>query len=266
MAAQCAAAQQLRYFPVGPIYEYRWKLLKLALDHTQAAEQTVLQPFPDEVSQDRGVALLQSGKIDVIALGTNQEREDKMLPIKIDISRGIVGFRVLIIRAADQARIKSMDDRSLRNLTFGLNDQWADVPVMRANGLKIETSMGYENLFSMLAAKRFDAFPRGLNEAKRELEQRKATYPQLALELTKALYFPFPIYFWVNKNNTGLARRIERGLKLALADGSFRRLFESYYAAEIASLKSNPRHVIHLKNPILPAGNQPPDTSWWWRQ
>lgn len=265
-AAPCAAAQELHYFPAGPIYEYRWELLKLALNHTQRADQTVLLPFPEEVSQDRGMALLQSGKIDVIALGTNQEREDKMLPIKIDILRGIIGFRVLIIRASDQARIKSLDDQSLRNLTFGLNNQWADVPIMRANGLKIEASLGYENLFSMLMAKRFDAFPRGLNEAQRELDERKATYPQLALEQSKALYFPYPVYFWVNKNNVSLARRIERGLKLAMADGSFRRLFENHYATEIASLKSNPRHVIYLKNPALPSGNKQPDTRWWWRQ
>ncbi len=263
-----AGEKTIHYFPAGPIYEYRWKLLELALSHAQNADETIkLAPFAEEVTQNRGVQLLQSGAIDVIALGTNAERESQMRPIKIDILRGIVGFRIFVIRAADQARIASMDGQALRKqLSFGLNSQWADLPIMRASGFTVETSTSYENLFSMLVASRFDAFPRGLNEAGRELEERKQSYPQLAVEQTKALFFPFPIYFWVKKENAALAQQIERGLKLSLADGSFRKLFENYHAAEIALLANAKRQVIRLDNPILPAGSPEPDTRWWWRQ
>jgi ABC-type amino acid transport substrate-binding protein len=261
-----AAKPPLTYFPSGPIYEYRWKLLELALAHTpdgSAAPQ--LTPYAEEVTQNRGIQLLQTGAIDVIALGTNAERESQMAPVKIDILRGIVGFRVFVIRASDQQRFASLDDLAMRQqLTFGLNGQWADVPVMRANGFTVETSTSYENLFNMLVAKRFDAFPRGLNEAARELEERKTSYPQLAVEQTKALYFPFPVYFWVKKDNKALAQRIERGLTLAMADGSFHKLFDTFHAKEIASLAKEKRHVIRLSNPNLPPGNPEPDTHWWW--
>ncbi|WP_316678475.1 transporter substrate-binding domain-containing protein [uncultured Tolumonas sp.] len=256
----------IRYFPSGTIYEYRWKLLELALAHTNdMAKPLQLVPFTENVTQNRGISLLEAGDIDVIALGTNAEREAQLLPIKIDILRGIVGFRLLVIRAADQERITQMDDISLRKqLMFGLNSQWADLPIMRANGFSVVTSSDYENLFVMLAANRFDAFPRGLNEARRELDERKQNYPQLAIEKSKALYFPYPVYFWVNKNNVALAKRIELGLNRSLADGSFRKLFESYHAAEITALKKEKRKVILLDNTILPAGNAKPDTSWWW--
>lgn len=261
-----AGETTIRYFPVGPIYEFRWKLLELALAHTPNTEAPArLVPYADDVTQNRGMMLLQSGAIDVIALGTNAERESQMLPIKIDILRGMVGFRVFVIRAADQARIAQMDEQTLRKqLMFGLNSQWADLPIMRANGFTIETSSSYENLFGMLVAKRYDAFPRGINEASRELDERKQHYPELALERTKALYIPYPVYFWVNKENKALAQRIERGLKAALADGSFRKLFESYHAAEIAMLAKEKRQVIRLVNPFLPAGTEEPDTRWWW--
>lgn len=256
----------IRYFPSGTIYEYRWKLLELALTHTNdMAKPLQLAPFTENVTQNRGLSLLESGAIDVIALGTNAEREAQLLPVKIDILRGIVGFRLLVIRAADQERITQMDDASLRKqLMFGLNSQWADLPIMRANGFSVITSSDYENLFVMLAANRFDAFPRGLNEARRELDERKQNYPQLAIEKSRALYFPYPVYFWVNKNNVALAKRIELGLNRSLADGSFRKLFESYHAAEIAAIKKEKRKVILLENTILPAGNAKPDTSWWW--
>ncbi|WP_024873233.1 substrate-binding periplasmic protein [Tolumonas lignilytica] len=261
-----ATEQTLHYFPSGPIYDYRWKLLELVLKHTEQKPNSFhLEPYTEDITQNRGISLLQSGAIDVIALGTNAEREKQVLPIKIDILRGIVGFRLLVIRASEQAHIAQMDAQSLRkNLMFGLNSQWADLPIMRANGFSVVTSSDYENLFVMLAAGRFDAFPRGLNEAQMELDQRKQNYPQLAVEKTKALFFPYPVYFWVNKNNTALAQRIERGLKLSLQDGSFQKLFESYHASEIAKIKKEKREIIKLNNPILPAGNSSPDTSWWW--
>lgn len=256
----------LRYFPSGLIYEYRWKLLELALAHLEGEAPYRLQPLTEEVTQNRAVLLLQSGGVDVIALGTTEERESGMLPVKIDILRGIVGYRLLVIRRQDQARFSKTDEAGLRrDMVFGLNSQWADLPVMRANGFAVETSAGYDNLFSMLAAHRFDAFPRGLNEARRELEQQHQNFPQLSVERSKALYIPYPVYFWVNKRNTVLASQIERGLKLALADGSFRRLFERYHAQEIESLKAEKRQVIRLTNPLLPPGNDAPDTSWWWR-
>ncbi|MBF0271587.1 MAG: hypothetical protein HQL98_05970 [Magnetococcales bacterium] len=257
----------MRYFPVGPIYHYRWKLLDLALSHGQAAHPTPykLMPYAEEITQNRGINLLESGAIDVIALGTNAERESRMRPIKIDILRGIVGFRVFVIRAEDQTRIAGMDPQTLREqLSFGLNRQWADLPVLHANGFVVETSSRYENLFGMLAAGRFDAFPRGMNEARRELDERQTAFPQLALEQTKALYFPYPVYFWVNRENITLAQQIQQGLEAALADGSFRQLFENHHADEIKQMKTTPREVIRLHNPILPAATDEPDTRWWW--
>lgn len=271
----CLAAPALRYFPVGPIYEYRWKLLELALEHAQPGDVPQLQPYGEAaqlppysegLSQDRAMTLLQTGNgLDVLALGTNAGREAHMLPVKVDILRGMIGFRVLIIRAADQERFQGLTLESLHRLHFGLNESWADVPIMQANGLDVVKASGYENLFTMLAAGRFDAFPRGLNEARRELLQRRLQYPQLMLAPGVALYFPYPVYFWVRKDNLALAHTIERGLKLALADGSFRRLFESYHAVEIADLHAHPRRVFMLANPLLPAGDPAPDTGWWWR-
>lgn len=260
-------AMRLRYFPVGPIYDYRWKLLALALEKTRAAgERIELESYaqPELAQQHRGMRLTQEGKIDVLSFGVTAEREAGLLPVRVDIMRGMVGFRVLLIRAGDQARIAAMDVAALKQLRYGLNSQWADVPIMRANGFEVAAASGYESLFAMLAAGRFDAFPRGLNEASRELELQRRQFPQLVLEQSRALYFPYPVYFWVRQGNKALAARIERGLQLALADGSFRHLFEQYHAKEIAALRQSHRQVLRLLNSELPPGHAEPDTSWWW--
>lgn len=47
-ADQVGLKSSLKYFPVGPIYEYRWKLLELALAHTRDEAASVrLEPFAE---------------------------------------------------------------------------------------------------------------------------------------------------------------------------------------------------------------------------
>ena len=49
----------------------------------------------------------------------------------------------------------------------------------------------------------------------------------LAIEKHLMLYYEAPFYFFVNPQNKALADRLERGLKLAQADGSFDQLLLS---------------------------------------
>jgi len=260
------AGPVLRCFPAGPIYQYRWQLLSLALAHTSGGADFRVEPATAEITQKRSLRQLQAGALDVLALGSNPEREAAGLPIRIDILKGIIGYRVFLIRRSDQARLDRMDDATLRReVSFGLQRDWADLPIMEAAGFAVETTSDSENLYRMLAAGRFDAFPRGLNEANRDLAAHQPANPQLALEAHRALYFPYPVYFWVRAGDLELARRIELGLRRAEADGSWRRLFLAAFAREIAQLDRQRRHVLLLSNPFLPTAGAEPDTRWWWR-
>jgi hypothetical protein len=110
---------------------------------------------------------------------------------------------------------------------------------MRNNDLSVIGSPAYLPLFKMLAAKRFDYFPRGLYEVWNEAK----IHADLGLVIEKniMLYYEAPFYFFVNKNNPQLADRIERGLKIAITDGSFEELF--------ASIPSFKRGLEEQKNP-----------------
>ena len=264
-----AADNVIRYYPSGSIYTYRWALLKLALDHVEKLDHRHydLVPLNDKVTQWRAEQLLSSGKVDVVAFAPNAQREKLLQPVRMDILKGIIGYRVFFVRKEDAARIAAMNAPQFRTgVRLGLNSQWADYPIMKNSGYEVLTSIGYESLFEMLAAGRFDAFPRGLNEVDSEMKEQLPHYPGLTLEKTKAIYFPFPVYFWVSKQNTPLARRVLQGLKLAERDGSFKALFLRHHAEAIQLLAANGWQTTQISNTELPPGNVKPDTSWWWKR
>ncbi|MBV8047801.1 MAG: hypothetical protein JO171_11640 [Paludibacterium sp.] len=256
----------LHYAPAGPIYDYRWQVLALALAHTTDEGPVHMLPLADApVSQLRLEALVQQHELDVVCFSSTPEREATLRPIRVDILRGMLGYRILLIRDSDQARFNRLDDNTLRQqVTLGFNNQWADYPILTGNHFHVMGTVGYDSLFAMLSAGRFDAFPRGLNEVGPELAVYQPKYPNIAEEKSLALFVNYPVYFWVRRDNAVLATRIERGLKLAMADGSFKALFLHTHAEEIDKVRREHRRVVYLTNPQLPPGTPPADTSWWW--
>ena len=264
-----AASTVLHYYPSGSIYTYRWALLQLALDHVEKRDHQhyQLQPLNDNVTQWRAESMLENGELDIVAFGSTPQREQKLLPVRMDILKGILGYRVFFVRKQDVPRIKAMTAQQFRQqLRVGLNSQWADYPIMKNNGYQLVASVNYDSLFDMLAAGRFDVFPRGLNEVGSEMQEQLPRHPELTLEGSKAVYFPFPIYFWVNKKQEALAHRIQQGLKLAEQDGSFKALFLRSHADAIRLLNESNWKTTLINNTELPPGNAKPDTSWWWKR
>ena len=254
------------YFQTQDRYEYRVQLLKLALGKASGSGDTYqLEAYGKPVTQARGMALLAADEIDVVFLATNKEREKKYLPIRIAILRGILGYRVFLIHRDSKehfARIKNFEQLRDR-YRAGFGSHWADYKILEANGIQLVGAAAYENLFKMLSKKRFDYFPRGINEAWNEVKSKGEEYPALMVEEKLAFYYPFPIYFFVNKANHKLADSIKHGLELALRDGSLKALFLKHHKAVLERVKFEERRLFTLKNPTLPDNFTEIDTSWW---
>jgi len=205
------------------------QVLELALRKTEPTHGPfTIAAYPWPVSVERSVEELRSGKaINLIWTATNQSREQSLLPVRISLLRELNNYRLFLIRGNDQARfdqVQNADD--LRKLRAGLAAHWSDTATMRGNGYNVTTSLHYNALFQMLALNRFDYFPRGLYEVwnEEQLHRDKG----LRIEKNLMLYYPAPFYFFVNKNDTALAERIELGLRMAQEDGSFDRLLLSF--------------------------------------
>ena len=234
---------------------YYVKLLSLLLDKT-ADEYgvTQLKPSDKTMPQSRAIKQLTHKQgIDIFWTVTSSEREEELIPIRIPLLKGMLGYRVLMIRKEDRTKFSAIDNlEDLKAFNAGQGHDWPDTKILQANLLKVITASTYNGLFSMLHAKRFDFFPRGINEAWQELARQNNS--ALMIEQHLLLHYPSPIYFFVNKEKQQLAKRIEKGLMLAIEDCSFEQLFYSHPAHkrmfDIAQLDK--RTIISLNNPLLP--------------
>lgn len=233
---------------------YFFKVLELALTKTQASDGPFeLDSLKEVLSNKRYIAELRrdDGILDIIWTMNDADRERDLLPIKISLLRGMNSYRIFLIRAEDREKfsnIRTLED--LKKLKAGSGSVWPDTPILQANGLPVTTSGQYENLFNMLVHKRFDYFPRGVYEIWNEhsIHGRRG----LVIENRLMFHYPAPIYFFVNKKNQALADRIQRGLEMAIADGSFEKLFFSTpgFARGFEEMNNHSRTVFHLETPF----------------
>jgi len=187
-----------------------------------------------------------------------------MRAIRVPIYKGLMGYRALVIRKTDEqkfADIKSKED--LLGLTAGQGLHWPDTAILRENQFQIMEAVTKESLYKMAAAKRFDFFPRGVIEILTEDEFIQEQH--LMVEPRLVLHYQTDMYFFVNKNNTELAERLEKGWDIILRNGSFNRLFYSTERIIFAlNYLRQPGHtIIELENQSLP-DDTPLQTLGFW--
>lgn len=200
----------------------------------------------------RELSKLNGSHLDLAHFAPTREREKHAIAIRVPLIQGLLGYRLCLINQGEQERFSNIINKEQwlgSNLSIGQHQNWPDTLILKDNGLAVKTSYKYELLFQQLAKHRFDCFARGANEIVYEQHKHK----QLGLEIEKEilLYYPFPLFFFVNRNNPNLAKRLELGLSRLIADGTSERLFEFYYQIQIEDLNLSNRHIIELHNPTL---------------
>lgn len=261
-AASCTAATSVVY-PLTSIddadsrYEYDWAVLRMALQKTEARygrfelRQSTQAMSPQRVTQE---LLTPGGRINVFARATSPELERQFLPVRLPIDKGLLGYRIFLVRSEDLPRFAAVSTLAdLRELRAGQGKDWIDVPLLRGAGFTVVEGTSYSGLFAMLNAGRFDWFSRGIDEAQRELSERRPVFPQMAVEPTLLLQYPLPLYFFLRRDAEGrvLARRITEGMEMMIKDGSLNALFQQYKGESIKAGGLARRRVLHLKNPHL---------------
>ena len=128
---------------------------------------------------------------------------------------------------------------------------WGSTKVLENAGLNVVKTVKYQNLFPMLDGSRFDYFPRAVHEPWKELADRKEL--ALSVEEKLLLIYPYAMYFYVRKDNVELHDRLQKGLELAIQDGSFDDVFfsNSLVQSALALAKLGSRRVLRINNPDM---------------
>ena len=241
----------VQYPLVEDVYErdfdaYFLEIIELALK--KSGRKYSFEPVKLPVTvESRSGRMLQENKNIVYWLNSSSAREQHLIPIKIPLFKGLIGWRVLLIRPELQAefsKVKTLGD--LRRYVAGQGHDWPDTLVLQENNLPVESSASWEGLFKMLAAGRIDYFPRSVIEIERE----KRIFPseEIQVENSLVLHYPAAYYLFVNKENTRLANALGTGLQASIESGEMDRVFNNHFAGLLANLSIHKRRIIELEN------------------
>lgn len=206
------------------------------------------------INNFRAIDLLQSGEeLNVFIALTNREWEEKTIPVRIPVRRGIQNYRLLLIHEDSQPdfeNISSLDE--LLKMTSGSKYGWTTTEIMKSAGFNVITSNDYDGIFLMLENKRFDFFSRGVIEIYDEIEQKKEILKHSIIETHLALYIPGATYIFVSPLYPELAKRLEEGMEMMVREGILEELVNSYYEDDLKKADLRNRQIISIDNTFLP--------------
>jgi hypothetical protein len=271
LAARAAPAEhfEILYPQIRPGADVHAAFPLATLDLAMKAANASYTARQIDVVMQRGRALaeLASGttiNLHWTSMGAQAERGLDV--VHIPIHRGLIGFRVFLIREDRQRDFDGIDTlEDLRSMTGVQGLGWIDADIMRNAGLPVQTTSSYETIFRMVEGGRADYFPRGVIEAYPELDSRDATEPRLAVENHLLLAYRSDFLFYVSPNHEKLAATIARGFTAAWRDGSYLKLFNTHPYIQNGLKRANlgNRKVIWLDNPFLSDADRAIPEMYW---
>jgi hypothetical protein len=188
---------------------------------------------------------------------TTKDREQQLLPIRIPIYKGLIGWRVFYIRTADQAIFSQINNvNDLQKLLAIQRFDWPDYKILLANSFKVEGDIAFNRMHNAVISGLADFYPRSILEVIGESDNYNLNNKGLSIERSLLIKYPSAHYFFVNIKDVTLAKNIEKGFRLAIEDGSFESLFQDYYGENLKKLELEKRRTFELKNPYFPEPQQ----------
>jgi hypothetical protein len=266
-ASYCVAAVWTITYPKSEVendirYVYPLALLELALQKTSVRYK--LKPSTSIMRQARALKRLEDNlEVNVVWSMTDAQREQQLRPIRIPITRGLIGWRVFVANKRSpflSVPINSMDDLLKYSPVQGIS--WPDTKILQANGFNVITARDYVESIEIINNRSADFFPRAVTEVFQELDNQYSK--DLRLRKGLAIYYPTALYFFTNKQNLTLSRLIETGLNIAIKDGSFEKLFNEYHGETLKKLDIENALYFRLANPLLPPLTPIDRTEYWY--
>ena len=252
-------AKELIFLGLGGMIDpYQKELLTEAFNYS-ASHHSVKQYEP-HLPHGRGFFFMNENKgMDIVVGYSTKEREEKYLAIPIPIIKGLNGWRIPALHRDNKELFKNVTEfEQFKQFMAGVYHTWTDAKIMEHSGIKLSKGSDFDGLYQMIHAKRIDYFPRSMAEVTDEVELYSGPKYNLdiAMDPYTLLHYPTAYYFYVNKNNTVLAKEITDGLEAMIANGKFDEIFNRHYGQYVKLIKHDKRRVFHIPNPLLPSNAQ----------
>ena len=232
------------------LHLYFHELLKTSIDDIGHIAKLVTPKLPHL----RIKSYLDNGRISIFWMVESSARNKQYTPIKIGLTNGLIGKRILLIRSENQYKFdntKTLKDFRKLNLVGGIGHKWFDVDVWKMNNLDYTEQHGnWRAIFNQVAAGRdYDYFSRGINEVINEAAQ----YPGLSIEQNLVLIYDRDFRFYLSKQGPYAGTKykdiIERALEQAKKSGLINKLVDKYWGGNFKKLNFENRTKLYLKTP-----------------
>lgn len=225
-----------------------YAILKLAMEKSGEEYKINIQDYrTNDVSQRR---MLSEGKIDVADFGTSKEFEEEFTTVYFPIDLGTNGWRVLLIHKDNNQKFSKIKNlQTLQKYSTGLGSGWSDIKIFEESGIRVHKAPQISHLMGMLNSKRFAYFSLEAQNAYWHLEKYKEKYPNLVIEDTIVITYPFARFFFVRKYNFKLKDIIYKGLVKSFEDGSLIKLFKTHPSGKDLFHTSNMKNRVQIKIP-----------------
>lgn len=234
--------------------DYYLDLIEAALKKTEAEFGPYKIEYTQQaLSSERKHELLVVGEqlnIDrLVGFPSNDGPRQGLLRVDVPLLNGLMGYRILLIRAENQARFSSITRlEELRHFSMGFGKGW-EGHVYRHNGFFVVETLHLEMMLKMLAGKRSQFVPLSVIEIDDEYQIDGQTVSYLVPEKSLLIYMPLPVYFYVSPTEPALAERLTRGLMLLRASGEMDQILKAHFGARLQRLNLSQRNIIELTNP-----------------
>lgn len=263
-----------------PVPTYKYPTYNMAADHQKLYYQNLfvkalensrhefgnynLDPVHLPMLQNRALISLNRDIFDVYWTMTSKQREANYLAVRIPLMKGLIGYRVAIIHRNSKTKFQRIATlEQFKTLTAIQGPGWPDTFIMREAGFTVFEQNTWQNMFLAVRGGYADFFPRSVVEAWAEF----ALYgnDELMIDTSQLIHYPAAMYFFVEKDEELLARRLESGLRAMIKSGEFARHFEQYpsHKRALKFLKNTKRVVHRLENPFLPQDTPTSDSTLW---
>lgn len=236
--------------------EYELALLDacLRVTHEQFGGYSLLTDkvdYPDP--KDEGNVFETGCDVLVTVAGNVKFKDIHKIVIKQPLTKGLLGYRLLIVRNQSLEKFQLMNSLSeLQSSPIGIPATWADAELFRKNNFNVVERGTLDDIFQRLQNAEFEFIALGANEIEDVFLQFEDSLQELSIEPTKMIYYPFPLVFYVNPSNLELAKRLEIGLTELMQNGQFETLFHAHHGDVVSRLNLNKRKMFTLQNPLLP--------------